>query len=55
MDLDALQQMLDGQTACVVVQQPNFYGLLEDVAAIEKMVHEAGALLVCLLYTSRCV
>lgn len=46
MDLDALQQMLDGQTACVVIQQPNFYGLLEDVAAIEKMVHEAGALLV---------
>ena len=45
-DLQALEQAIDGQTACVVVQQPNFYGLLEDIGAIEKVVHQAGAQLV---------
>jgi glycine dehydrogenase subunit 1 len=37
---------VDGQTACVLLQHPNFFGCLEDVAAIAKIAHEAGALLV---------
>jgi len=32
--------------ACVVVQQPNFFGCLEDVEAISRVAHELGALLV---------
>ena len=32
--------------ACLVVQQPNFFGYLEDVAALEKRAHDAGALYV---------
>ena len=46
LDLDALDQALDGQTACVVVQQPNFLGVVEDIAAIAGRVHAAGALLI---------
>lgn len=37
---------VDGETACVLVQHPNFFGCLEDVAAIAKIAHDAGALLV---------
>ena len=33
-------------TACVLVQQPNFFGCLEDMQTLAKVTHEAGALLV---------
>ncbi len=39
----ALQQR---QPACVVLQSPNFFGAIEDVAAIAEAAHAAGALLV---------
>src|SRR3954471_7696740 len=37
---------VDGETACVLIQHPNFFGCLEDVQAISKIAHDAGALLV---------
>ena len=46
MDLEALAAAVDGQTACVLIQHPNFFGCLEDVAAAAKIAHDAGALLV---------
>ena len=39
-------KVVDGQTACVMVQHPNFFGCLEDVPALAKIAHDAGALLV---------
>ncbi|MDD5823231.1 MAG: aminomethyl-transferring glycine dehydrogenase subunit GcvPA [Firmicutes bacterium] len=45
-DLAALAEMMDSESACFVVQHPNYYGLFEDIEAIEKTVHEAGARLV---------
>lgn len=45
-DLNALKRQLNEQTASVYVQQPNFYGLFEDVSAIEPIVHAAGAKLI---------
>ena len=45
-DPDALSQMLGDDVACLYVQQPNFFGLFEDVAAIAAAVHEAGAMFV---------
>jgi glycine dehydrogenase subunit 1 len=37
---------VDGDTACVLLQHPNFFGCLEDVQAIARIAHDAGALLV---------
>jgi len=45
-DTSVLEAAIGDQTACVVVQQPNFFGCLEDVEAIGKLAHRSGALLV---------
>jgi glycine dehydrogenase subunit 1 len=45
-DLGALKEMVDENTAAVIVQSPNFYGIIEDLQATADIVHEAGALLV---------
>ncbi|GBD10613.1 putative glycine dehydrogenase (decarboxylating) subunit 1 [bacterium HR23] len=37
---------VDGQTACLVVQWPNFFGYLEDLEALAPLAHAHGALLV---------
>lgn len=42
-DLDFLKENIDKETACVYVQHPNYYGSLEDAAAIGEVTHEAGA------------
>lgn len=42
-DLSKLEELLDDKTACAYVQQPNMYGLIEDVDSIVKITHEAGA------------
>lgn len=41
-----LASKLDADTAAVIVQSPNFFGALEDLAALEPLAHDAGALLV---------
>ena len=43
---DDLKSSIDDQTACVVVQHPNFFGYLEEVEEIGKLAHEKGALFV---------
>ena len=45
-DLEALDKAIDNETAGVLIQSPNFFGLIEDVAAIADIVHKKGALLV---------
>jgi glycine dehydrogenase subunit 1 len=45
-DLDAARRVVGARTAALVVQSPNFYGCLEDVAAAAELAHAAGALLV---------
>ena len=42
-DLEALRALVDSGTACVYIQQPNYYGSLEDAEAIGEVAHEAGA------------
>ena len=45
-ELDDLKAMLDEDTACLIVQNPNFFGQLEEVDGLADAVHEAGALLI---------
>jgi glycine dehydrogenase subunit 1 len=41
-----IAELLDDKTAALVVQSPNFFGCIEDVAALGEKAHAAGALLV---------
>lgn len=43
-DVAEVTAALDDQTACLVIQQPNFYGCLEDAAALTAAARERGAL-----------
>jgi glycine dehydrogenase subunit 1 len=44
--LEALTDLLDRDTACLVVQNPNFFGQIEDLEDLARRVHAAGAMLV---------
>ena len=46
MDEKTLQEAVDENTAAVLVQSPNFFGIIEDISAIEPVVHAKGSLLV---------
>jgi glycine dehydrogenase subunit 1 len=45
-DLNAAKKMITEKTAGVIIQTPNFFGLLEEVSRIEPWVHSAGGLLI---------
>jgi glycine dehydrogenase subunit 1 len=47
---EELFKLLDDKTAAVMVQNPNFFGFIEDVSDIADAAHEKGALLVCSCY-----
>ena len=42
----ALDAAITGDTACVLIQSPNFFGTIEDVAKIAEIAHAKGALLI---------
>jgi glycine dehydrogenase subunit 1 len=44
--LKELEQSITPQTACVLIQSPNFFGTIEDVDAIAEIAHKHGAMLV---------
>jgi glycine dehydrogenase subunit 1 len=46
LNLAEVAEKLDDDTACVIVQSPNFFGVIEDIAPLAEMVHSKGALLV---------
>ena len=45
-DLKALEQSVTDETAAVLVQSPNFFGVIEDIPAIADIAHKKGALLI---------
>ncbi len=44
-DLKELEKRITPDTACVLIQSPNFFGTIEDVEAIADLAHKHGALL----------
>ena len=44
--LEPVAPLLDDQTACLVVQQPGFFGAIHDLEPLARQAHEVGALLV---------
>ena len=45
-NLAELDKAITAETACVLIQSPNFFGTIEDVEAIAEIAHRKGALLV---------
>ncbi|WP_206458628.1 aminomethyl-transferring glycine dehydrogenase subunit GcvPA [Anaerovorax sp. IOR16] len=45
-DINALEDELNETIACVLLQQPNYYGLFEDAEAIGSIAHDKGAKLI---------
>jgi glycine dehydrogenase subunit 1 len=45
-DIDKLEKLIDAGVASVIVQNPNFFGGIEDLAEICELVHAKGALLI---------
>jgi glycine dehydrogenase subunit 1 len=45
-----LSQLLDESVAAVLVQNPNFFGCIEDVSTLSDQVHAKGALLIASVY-----
>ena len=45
-DLKALEKSVNGDTGCVLIQSPNFFGTIEDIEAIAEIAHRNGAMLV---------
>jgi glycine cleavage system P protein (glycine dehydrogenase) subunit 1 len=44
-----LAALIDGDTACVVVQNPDFYGEIRDYTPLAQICHQKGALLVVIV------
>ena len=42
-DINHLKKSIDEETAAVIVQHPNFFGCLEEVEELEKIIHEHEA------------
>lgn len=45
-DLNQLKEVVDDNTACVLIEMPNFLGNIENYEEIEKLTHEAKALFI---------
>ena len=46
LNLKELEKAIGDETACVLIQSPNFFGTIEDVEAIAEIAHKRGALLI---------
>jgi glycine dehydrogenase subunit 1 len=49
LDPGQLEARLDPRTAAVLVQNPNFFGVVEDLEAIVRVAHAAGALVIAVV------
>lgn len=49
-NLENLKRAVNENTACVIVQYPNFFGEIEDLSSVAASAHANGALAVCSTY-----
>jgi glycine dehydrogenase subunit 1 len=49
-DRDRLKDLLDDKTAAVILQNPNFFGCIDDLTDVCDMAHAAGAMAVASVY-----
>jgi len=45
-DVNNACALINGNTATIIIQQPNFFGCIEDVIEIEKTIHDNGGLFI---------
>lgn len=45
-DMEELDQAVTNETAAVIVQSPNFFGVIEDIGPIAELVHKSKVLLI---------
>jgi len=43
-DIDELSRVLDDSVSCVIMQSPNFFGVIEEPGRYEKIIHKSGSL-----------
>ena len=43
---EAIEKLVDKDTACVVIQQPNFLGSIEDIKTVSEIVHKNNSILI---------
>jgi glycine dehydrogenase subunit 1 len=46
LDFDQLERKIDNETAAIIIQSPNFFGIVEDVRRAAEIAHRHGALLI---------
>ncbi len=46
LDVCPAEELVDEKTACVVIQQPDFFGQVRDLSGVAERCHAAGALLI---------
>ncbi len=47
---EAIKKLLDKNTAAVIVQNPNFFGAIDDLSDIAEMAHAVGAMVIMSVY-----
>ena len=48
LDLEDLERQIDSLTGAVIIQSPNFFGIVEQVSAAAEIAHSHGALLIAI-------
>lgn len=46
---EAVEKHIDEETSCLVVQQPNFFGCIEDLKTLGELAHKSGTLFIVVI------